>query len=313
MLKEVDKVIWNEEINGRYVSIFNQAEYLQTISHVHKTKLKFFIFYHKNEAIIGFAAHIKRHKVIIPDHYSYSSFWIKDSLGEFSRFDFIDLMLKELKLKFESINFRLPPNIYDVRAFNLNGFDTKVKYTYINKTENISLRKNLSYKYQKSKNLDFLFSFDKYYEESLKQQVNDFTVFGFSKAQKIFYQNYFKNLIDKGYLKCFSIKIETNLIASALILIDFNKSTAYNLMLSSSKTNYSLESSTFLYVKMMEKLDELGIKLFDLYGADMKGIANYKSGFCGELKPHYLLEYGLTQKLKERFLGFKLFIKKLVY
>jgi hypothetical protein len=313
MLKEVDKDIWNKNISGNYDSIFNQTDYLGTVSHVHKTKLKFFIFYHKNEAIIGFAAHIKRHKVIIPDHYSYSSFWIKESLGEFSRFDFIDLMLKELKTNFKTINFRLSPQFYDVRAFSLNGFSTKANYTYINKNDSVLLRNDLARKLKKTKSLNFKFIYDNYYEEILKQQIGDFNAFGYSQSQIRFYQNYFQSLIDKGFLKSFCIRLDEKLIASALILIDFKNSLAYNLLISSSKTNYHLESSTLLYIEIMQKIKELKIDFFDFYGADMKGIAHFKSGFRGELKPHYLLKYSFKEKLDERFSNFKLIIKKLLY
>ncbi len=313
MLKEVDKDIWNKNISGNYDSIFNQTDYLGTVSNLHKTKLKFFIFYHKNQGIIGFAAHIKMQRIVIPDHYSYSSFWIKDSLGEFSRFDFLDLMLKELKTLFKSINFRLSPQFYDIRAFNLNGFYATTSFTYFNKTDEILLRKNLSNKYKKSKSLDFKFFYNTHHDECLKQQIDDFHIFGYSNNQKIFYHSYFKNLIIKGYLKCFCVELNNRLIASALILIDLKKSTAYNLMLSNSKTNYSLESSTFLYLKIMEKLKDLGIEYFDLYGADMKGIANYKSGFCGDLKPHYTLRYGFYEKINERYSHFKSFLKKVLY
>lgn len=313
MLKEVDKVIWNKEINGRYDSIFNQVEYLETISKLHKTKLKFFVFNHKSEAIIGFATHIKRHKVIIPDHYSYSSFWIKESLGEFSRFDFIDLMLKELKTKFKIINFKLSPQFYDVRAFSLNGFSTKANYTYINKNDSVLLRNDLARKLKKTKSLNFKFVYDDYYEEILKQQTGDFNAFGYSQSQTRFYQKYFQSLIDKGFLKSFCIRLDEKLIASALILIDFKNSLAYNLLISSSKTNYHLESSTLLYIEIMQKIKELKIESFDFYGADMKGIAHFKSGFRGKLTTHYVLKYGFNEQLNERVSDLKLIIKKFLY
>lgn len=313
MLKEIDGYTWSIEIKNKYDTIFNQTVYLETISKLHQTEIKYFLFYHKNEPVIGFAAHLKRNKIIVPDHYSYSSFWIKETLGEFARFDFIDFMLKELKLKFKVINFRFSPHFYDIRAFNLNEFDAKVKYTYINQNGNIKLRKNLENKLQKTKDLKFIFKYDDFYDEILKQQLADFGIFGYSKKQEAFYEGYFKNLIDRGFIKSFCVQQEDKLIASALILIDFKHSMAYNLLLSTSKTNYSLETTTFLYVKIMEKLSELDINELDLYGADMKGIANYKSGFRGKLKPHYLLRYDTIASFKEKIRNLKLMIKKMLY
>lgn len=306
MLKEVDKKTWQEAVAINRTSIFNDPDYLEIIAQLHQTKIKYWIFFRNEKAHLGFATHIKGKSIIVPDHFSYSSFWFNDTLTDFSFFDTLNQSLQILKKNYRNFVFSLPPQIQDIRAFNLNDCLAKVNYTYINATDKIDLRNNNKVKWDEASKFDLKFIYNNHNDDILKQQLNDFQYFGYSKAKTKFYKNYFNRLIDSGYLRGFGVYLNGELKASSLIIIDEDKSRAYNLLLSNSKQKDSTQSSTFLYLKMMEKLKELGINSFDLYGANMLGIANFKSGFRGELCPHYMINYSATNI---KFKKFKRFVR----
>jgi hypothetical protein len=234
-------------------------------------------------------------------------------LTDYSFFDVLDQSLQVLKGSFKNFSFRLPPQVKDLRAFNLIGCKSVVNYTYYNATAQLELRSNNETKFKGSLNYDLEFFYDQHNELVLEQQLNDFQYFGYTKAKINFYRKYFTELIDRKYLKSFGVFFEGNLRASALVMIDEDNSTAYNLLLSNSKTQDKTDSSTFLYVKIIEKFKELGIQKFDLYGANMKGIANFKSGFRGDLIPHYTVKYSsLRNSLNKFFMHAKKLVKKVV-
>lgn len=313
MLKEVTKFVWNEVVEDQAGSIFNDSEYLELISDIYKTKLKFWLIYsQKNKPVIGFATHIKYNSITVPDHYGYSSFWKHSELGAFSFFDYLDKALSDLKKAYKSIKFRLPPDIFDIRAFNNNGFNSRTSFTYLKDTKAVNdYRKNIFEKIKIANKESFIFSYAEKYEKILLQQINDFECFGYSKSKINFYKAYFQKLIDCEVMKSFAVFKDDELIASALLILDFDKRTAYNILLSSSKTNYGAGVNAFLYDNIIKKLHALGIEKFDLYGADMKGIANFKSGFNGELVPHYTVNYSLINNtLKNILFQAKKIIKK---
>lgn len=312
MLKEVSKIIWLEVIKNENTSIFDEPDYLETVSFLHNTEIMYWLIYKDQIPVIGFACHIKKNIIIVPDHFSYSSFWVAKKLGEYSSFNYLDNALKALIAKYKFISFRLSPQIKDVRAFNLNGFSAKVNYTYLNNTSKFQYRKDISSKIVRAQNYELEFLNDDNYLEVLNQQIGDFKLFGFSKKATIFYKNYFDCLAKKGFLNSFSIKHKGILVASALIIIDKKKSFGYNILLSSSKKNDDLDVSAFLYDKMTAYLNYNGIETFDLYGADMKGIANFKSGFNGDLNAHYTLNYSFSNRfIYPNYQKLKLFIKKI--
>jgi hypothetical protein len=87
VLTEATKIVWKETVAKQSVSIFDNPEYLELISSLYRTKIKYWIIYKKKKAIIGFATHIKNSSIIVPNHYSYSSFWYaEESVGDFSFF-----------------------------------------------------------------------------------------------------------------------------------------------------------------------------------------------------------------------------------
>ena len=313
MLKEVDKKTWQEAISINRTSIFDDPGYLEIIAQLHHTEIKYWVFYKKSKSILGFATHVKGNTIVVPDHYSYSSFWYNDELTDFSFFDVLDQSVQTLKESFKNFSFLLPPHVKDVRAFNLNGCTSVINYTYYNFTAQLELRKNNEAKFKGSLNYDLEFFYDEHNELVLEQQLSDFQYFGYTKSKINFYRKYFTELIDRKYLKSFGVFFEGTLKASALVIIDQDSSAAYNLLLSNSKMEDETDSSTFLYVKIIEKLKEQGIQKFDLYGANMKGIANFKSGFRGDLIPHYIVKYSSLENSLNKFLKFaKKLVKKMV-
>lgn len=312
MLKEVSREIWERTIKNEQTSVFDQPNYLELVSKLHHTKLVYYIYYRNEKALLGFSVHVRGKSVIVPDHYSYSSFWWNDTLNDFGFFDALDSALKDLRGFYQSFSFRLPPKVTDIRAFNLNGCSVKVAYTYINEfmQDNI-VRKNIQEKLKQAKNYNFQLIIGHNIQEILNQQIKDFYTFGYTKSKIAFYQSYFFELIKSGFIKSYSLNLEGKLKASSLILVDQKSSKAYNLMHSTSKNNDNSQSSAYLYQQIIQDLRDDKIRSFDLYGADMKGIANFKSGFRGVLKPHYTVYYSAKRVyLMDSFGQLKSFVKK---
>lgn len=298
MLLEVDEKIWKTEIVSKETTVFDEPEFLKTVSSLYQTKIQYWIIYKKNTSIIGFATHVRRDSIIVPNHYAYSSFWFeKDLYGDFAFFEYLDEAVAQLKKKFRFISFRLPPQISDIRAFNGQGFSATVNYTYEKNLHiEVDYRADLKRKLGKAEKQGFVFSYDQFYEDVISQQMGDFRSFGYRSKQSKFYLQYFQRLISAGFLKSFSIHHEGKLMASSMMVVDFKKKKAYNFLVSASKINYNGDASTYLYHNAFKCLKQLNIDFVDLYGADMKGIACYKAGFKGRLETHYTVTYGIKHK-----------------
>lgn len=313
MLKEVSKEEWINIISDKTTSVFDEPKYLEIISNHHKTKLKYWVFFRNSKSLLGFAAHHKGNKIIVPDHYSYSSFWGDDSLGDYAFFDITDLAIKELKRRVRCFAFRLPPNIKDIRGFNLNGCRSEVRYTYFCKTNLEDFRKDLTVKLKKSSQQYFAFLVNRNKKEVLQQQILDFHLFGFRKVKIQLLQKLFQDLLDKELFHSFELIIDEQLKASALVIIDPENSLAYNTFLSTSKNNDDSMASSLLYQQIMKYLNTIGIQNFDLYGANMKGIANFKSGFKGELTNYFVVSFSrkdfLIDDLKNKM---SVYFKKII-
>ncbi len=312
MLKEVDCKTWESELVEQDTSVFDSVDYLQMVSELYETTLKYWIVYKNKKPIIGFATHVKSKAIIVPNHFSYSSFWVsRDEINGFSFFEHLDAALILLKSRYKFITFRLPPHIRDIRAFNLQGFSVKVSYTYLKELgKSVAYRSNVVQKLKQADKQSFSFLVDQDYRNVLNQHTKDFPYFDFTKKQSDFYVRYFDRLIKTGFLKSFVVYNHERLIASALVILDTENRNAYNLLLSSSKNNNSTEASTFLYHNMLKHLAENGYDTFDFYGADMKGIANYKAGFRGNLQAHYTVSYSFVKhKITSSINGVKKLVK----
>lgn len=303
MLKEVSKEEWIKIISEKATSVFDEPSYLETIAKCHRTKLKYWVFFRNNKSVLGFAAHHNGKGIVVPDHFSYSSFWYDQSLGDYAFFDTVDLAIKELKKCVRFFAFRLPPNINDIRGFNSNGCNTEIRYTYVCATnfELNSYRKDLKAKLNKATHNKFEFLVNNDRDRVLEHQLLDFPLFGFRKEKIEVFKRIFKEFLDNEIFYSFELLLENQLKSSAIVLIDSSTSSAYNILLSTSKNNDDTMASSLMYYRIIQYLNENGFKNFDLYGANMKGIANFKSGFKGDLTSYFIVSFSLKNALFEGF------------
>lgn len=93
MLKEVSKEQWIQIISEKSTSVFDDPDYLELISRLHRTVIHYYVFYRQEKHLLGFAVHIKGNSIVVPDHYSYSSFWWSDTLTDFGFFEALEAFL----------------------------------------------------------------------------------------------------------------------------------------------------------------------------------------------------------------------------
>ena len=94
----------------------------------------------------------------------------------------------------------------------------------------------------------------------------------------------------QAFLRLYEAEDREITIGSSCVLVDQVSSEAYNLLISSGNTNYHTGVHAALYSFICKQLAET-ITNFDLYGADIKGVADFKSSLGASLIPHYTVKY----------------------
>jgi hypothetical protein len=202
--------------------------------------------------------------------------------------------ISELKGHYTQIEFRLPPEVTDIRPFQWQGFSYKVNYTYLNPVEGLHFGYTLRARLKKSEQAGILSSVSSSFEKVWKHQIYDLKRFNFSNTLLKKLEVVFFDWHKQGFLLVYESNLNNKIIGSSCVLVDKKQSKAFNLLLSSANSNYQTEVHPNLYNYILTDLKGRELRTFDLYGADLRGVADFKSRFQGILRPHFTVKYNAT-------------------
>ncbi len=226
--------------------------------------------------------------------------------------DILEEILSLLESRYKRIAINNHFTVQDIRTFTWRDYRPFIRYSYIIDLTEI----NITYSNFESRNKG----------DIKKSKKNDIEIFSTDNV-KLFFDLH-KLTYERQNLKCPISYSKTKIIFTALntlskckiyfakdpqgnicstIFVAWDNDVAYYLMGASHPNFRSYGSVSLALWTAMQELAEMGIKHFDLYGANTPSIAFFKRGFGGELKQYYRLE-----KYNSRFLyltaqGFEIF------
>lgn len=281
---------WLLAIEKLDLPLFYQPNYLNAISNSFKLELNYFSFTSKHQVISLFSFFTdSKNALVIPEAFSYSPFYINKSFSEKLYIDVLSSLIDILKKEFKSIKIKLPTDILDIRPFIWENFKIDIKYTHEKiggLSPDASIIKNLT----KDVISEYDFKVEDLTEHSLSLNLEFLSTLDFS-TKKISRHRYLIQAWAKhDYLKAFNLYRDNVLICSNLVLLDFNSSKAYTILLNKVDAAHKF-AHTYLYDQIIKWCVINQINNIDFCGANFKTISEFKSRFSTELKSYYVVNY----------------------
>jgi lipid II:glycine glycyltransferase (peptidoglycan interpeptide bridge formation enzyme) len=293
--------LWNDYVTSHPDgSVFHTTVFLEAVSKPVKRALKVLCLFKGSEIIGGLAfGSIKKAGFnIIPLPYECPVFHplITERASKFvsKKESFINttltLLLQQLKKEYDAFSFVFSPNVKDLRPYRWNGLNLEVNYTYLNNIKKINLENPdfaPSTKRQIAKAVKQNYSISKGFSNenidafySLLQQTYTRKDIVFKMDKKALLR-LFRNLSDRNWLEIFVLQFEGQ-AAAACAITTFNQ-TAHYWMAASDSHLSKLGAPSALLVEVMKWLKTREIEIFDLVGANIQSVSNFKAGFNFEL------------------------------
>ncbi|WP_256011591.1 GNAT family N-acetyltransferase [Desertivirga xinjiangensis] len=292
MLTEISKEEWiNITKDTECASIFIDPVFLEPISRVFRYSIKYFMAEFKAKPALGFACFVKGKSIKVPTHFIYSGLWWD---LKYDTIKFRNLLIEaigDLKRSYNSIEFRLPPPVSDIRPFQWQDFSYQVSYTYTRNTTDLNFEYNIKSRVKKSFERKIVPSVSFSFSDVWNHQIHDLKRFHFSDRLLGKTKSLFKAWFENGFMLIYEARSPEGLVGSSCVLYDQHQSKAYNLLISSANSNYHTGVHAALYNFIFNDLRSRGINNFDLYGADLRGVADFKSSFDAILEAHYTTRY----------------------
>lgn len=300
--------------NEEWFSSFHNPKFLNVHASIYKVKPIYFTYTNKGKVIFAVSSFEKGNKIIVPDHFLRTGFWINYQFNELQILQFLQEMLKQLKQTYVSIRFNLPVGISDIRAFIWSGFKFNLKHTYeksLNEERDYHI--NVQRMLKKS-DPGFKFSvLDDNFDHVLKIHQLDFYKFGVRKKHVRDYLPLLTLLREEGFLIDLNLKLEEEIVASNLVLLNKQQKKAYVVLIAKSEKWYQYGTHAKIYDESFKYLRNLGYETADLFGADVPGFALFKLKFSVKLCHHYQVFYHQKSHRFEYFLGHvKRLLKKMI-
>ena len=268
---------------------------------VFNCSLRYYINFSKNKPVVGFAFFVSDNRIKVPTHFIYSGFWWSVKRDTIKFRNLLSEMLEELKRNFKNIELRLPPFFEDVRPFQWAGFSVGINYTYTRCTSGLNFEYNIRSRVKKATDLNLIPAVSGSFDKVWQHQIYDLKRFHFHTPLLAKVETLFHHWWQSGFLKIYEVESEGKVVGSCCALIDPDASEAYNLLISSANSNYHTGVHAALYNFIFLDLQAQEIKEFDLYGADIAGVADFKSSFDARLRVHYTVKYNRRLALLSAF------------
>lgn len=307
---------WVLKFGGeQWFSTFHNPSFLNVHANIYKVKPVYFTYVNNGKVVFAVSSFEKDNKLIVPDHFLRTGFWISPQFKEFQILQFLQEMLAQLKQSYVSMRFNLPVGISDIRAFIWSGFKFNLMHTYekaLNGQQNY--HPNIQRMLKKS-DPGFKFSvLDQNFDPILKIHQLDFYKFGVRKKHVKNYLPLLTLLRKEGFLIDLNLKLGEEVVASNLVLLDNQQKKAYLVLIAKSENWYQHGTHAKIYDESFSYLKNLGYETVDLFGADVPGFASFKLKFSVKLCHHYQVFYDRRYyRLKSFLEDAKRLLKKIMF
>lgn len=285
---------------------YQDSRNIQLIASTYHKKAVYYACYHQSVFCAAMVLFVHKKNAALPTHFFYTPFFINASLKDFVVNQALNQMLLALKKDYHTIELKLAPKFNDIRAFTWSGFDHHLYYTLHKAllkdekkpSENIrrqviKIAQNESIQVKlETANLASIIS------THLKMMLKN----GMGKAEEQKVKHWVNTFYHQQQLVVFGLYESTNLKGSALLTFDQHQ--AYLISITGGVPE--TQGQTALYFAIFDHFSKMGIPTVDLLGANIQGVAEYKSKLGSQLAPYFILSY----RKYFLFYQFKLMLKK---
>ena len=305
--KEINPNEWDALLIQYDQSLWYQdSRNIQLIASTYHKQAVYYACYHQSVFCAAMVLFVHKKNAALPTHFFYTPFFINVSLKDFVVNQALNQMLLALKKDYHTIELKLAPKFNDIRAFTWSGFDHHLYYTLhkallkdekkpsenirrqVNKiAQNESIQVKLE-----TANLASIIS------THLKMMLKN----GMGKAEEQKVKQWVNTFYHQQQLVVFGLYESTNLKGSALLTFDQHQ--AYLISITGGVPE--TQGQTALYFAIFDHFSKMDIPTVDLLGANIQGVAEYKSKLGSQLAPYFILSY----RKYFLFFQFKLMLKK---
>lgn len=298
LLVQFDDVLWcQKSIN------------IEKIAQTYNRKAVYFATYHQSVFCAAMVLFVDRKKANLPTHFFYTPFFINCSLKDFIINQSLQQMLLKLKKEYHQIELKLAPKYNDIRAFSWSGFDHKIYYTLIKDLQNTTKKPSENIRRQLKKIAQNNAIVVNVVEENLadifNQHIEMMIQNGLSKEESKRVLNWLNFFNQNNQLIVFGLYESNKLQGSALLT--FDQEQAYLISITGGVAETF--GQTALYFAFFNHIQSLGIDKIDLLGANIQGVAEYKSKLGSALFSYPIVSYYKFKALIQFKLRLKMWLK----
>ena len=305
--KEINPNQWDALLIQYDESLWYQdARNIQLIASTYHKQAIYYACYHQSVFCAAMVLYVHKQHAALPTHFFYTPFFINASLKDFVVNQSLNQMLLALKKDYHTIELKLAPKFNDIRAFTWSGFAHHLYYTLhkallmdekkpsenirrqINK---ITQNESIQVKIETTNTAAIIHT-------HLKMMLEN----GMGKAEEQQVKHWVNSFYHQQQLVVFGLYESTNFKGSALLTFDQHQ--AYLISITGGVPE--TQGQTALYFAIFDHFSKMGIPKVDLLGANIQGVAEYKSKLGSQLAPYFILSY------RKHFLFYqlKLMLKK---
>lgn len=287
---------------------YQDARNIQLIASTYHKQAIYYACYHQSVFCAAMVLYVHKKNAALPTHFFYTPFFINASLKDFVVNQALNQMLLALKKDYHTIELKLAPKFNDIRAFTWSGFAHHLYYTLHKAllmdekkpSENIRRQINkiaqneaIQVKIETTNTAVIIHT-------HLKMMLEN----GMGKAEEQQVKHWINTFYHQQQLVVFGLYESTNLKGSALLT--FDQQQAYLISITGGVPE--TQGQTALYFAIFDHFSKMGIPTIDLLGANIQGVAEYKSKLGSQLAPYFILSY----RKYTLFYQLKLMLKKLM-
>lgn len=289
--QEIDISKWYEINKKSGMGVFGGEDFLYTTAQIFQYNVVFCLILFNEKPVLSVPLFTKNKKVVFPNHYFYQYIW-QSEIGKESWLilDAWDLLLKELQLRYNKIKIRLPVSVNDIRPFIWNEFKITAKFTYFKNLQDLNYHTNIN-RILKKESIGYSFKKNCNWEENWAFHYADLKKLGIRGVYLNDYIKYFKSFNKETKVQVFNAYYNDVFLTSIVSIIDENIKTAYFPLIGTAAGHYNSGLPTMLYNYAFSELKSEGMDGVDLFGANLKSIAKYKSKFLPNLEVFYEVCY----------------------
>lgn len=310
MLKKVNKSAFKEKYKDeRWYTLFHDVDFLEIQETSFKLKQVHFVYEEKEDEVLFFSAMERDKDLVMPGQFLRTGLYVKPHFSDLKTNKLLICLIAELKEIYNNITLYFTTNLTDIRPFSWAGFDVTLAYTNVKILPSEGYNSNINRLLKKDFS-KFELSINDNIDKVVTKHTADLKKFKHRGNFVVTVSGLFKRLIASDYMIDINYKINDEIIASILVLIDKKTNTAYTQLISTSSEYYKYGIHAKIYHETFVYLENLGIKYVDLYGADIEGFAMFKLKFNVETKPYFRVSFNKRKAILNNYkIKAKLIIK----